>query len=136
MTAAELEQRRTAPLKHGGSSPTEIDVKAATVRRRFLTQNALRVSDLDALGRARLDGWARPQAKAELLDRYFAEHGLLDESGIPRPAAAIYFTALNSARLALTKLEEHLRTRVRPPEADLDAHLTTTYTEEDDADST
>jgi hypothetical protein len=135
MTAAELEQRRNAPLKHGATSPTEIDVKAATVRRRFLTQNALRVSDLDALGRARLDGWARPQAKAELLDRYFAEHGLLDEGGIPRPAAAIYFPALNSARLALTKLEEHLRATVRAPGADLDAYLATTYTEEVNADN-
>ncbi len=132
MTTAELEQRRTAPLKHGAASPTEIAVKATNVRRRFLTRKGLKVSDLDAIGMARLDNWTRAQSKAELLDRYFAQRGFLDEGGIPQPATAIYFTALNSARLALTKLEEHLRSTVRPPGADLDAYLATTYSEESD----
>jgi hypothetical protein len=134
LTQTELEQRQAAALKHGATSPTEIAVKTTNVRRRFLTRKGLRVGDLDAVGVARLDGWARAQAKAELLDRYFAAHGLLDEQGAPRPAAAIYFTALNSTRLALNKLEDHLRTRVRTPTADLEAYLATTYSEESDGD--
>jgi hypothetical protein len=114
-TSAELEQRQNAAVKHGVTSPNEnrrqSDHSSATVSE----QNALRVGDLDAIGRARLDGWARAQAKCELLDRYFSEHGLFNDKGEPRPAAAIYFTALNSARLALTKLEEHLHSRIPRP---------------------
>jgi hypothetical protein len=47
----------------------------------------------------------------ELLDRHFAERGLLDEAGEPRAATKVYFTALNSARLALVRLEENLSKR-------------------------
>src|SRR5690349_20904745 len=90
LTPAELDQRQNAAVKHGATSPTKIDVRTVTVRRRFLTRKGLRVGDLDAVGVARLNGWARAQAKCELLDRYFSEHGLLNEKGEPQPAAAIY----------------------------------------------
>jgi hypothetical protein len=55
------------------------------------------------------------QAKVELLDIYFAEHGFLGEGGNPRNAARVYFTALNSARLAATRLSERLQARDGDP---------------------
>jgi hypothetical protein len=47
----------------------------------------------------------------ELLDTYAETHGFLDEEGHPPGWAAFYFAALNSTRLTLVKLAEHLRTR-------------------------
>ncbi|MDQ3859029.1 MAG: hypothetical protein M3327_11385 [Actinomycetota bacterium] len=96
-------------VTHGVHSERQIVPRAASQKRRFLRQIGLRQADLDGIGVALLDNWARAQAKVEILDRYFAEHGLLDGRGKPRAAAAIYFTALNSARLSATRLAEHLR---------------------------
>jgi hypothetical protein len=71
----------------------------------------LRVGDLDGIGAALLDNYSRAQAKVALLDTYFVEHGFLKEDGEPNGAAKTYFTALNSARLAATRLSDHLRQR-------------------------
>lgn len=64
---------------------------------------------MDSVGRAYLDQWARAQAKVELLDEWFAEHGFLDDNGEPVGGAKVYFVALNAARLNLARFEEHLR---------------------------
>jgi hypothetical protein len=76
-----------------------------------LNRIGLRASDLDGVGAALLDNWSRAQAKVEILDWHFEQVGLLDESGEPRGATRIYFTALNSARLSAVRLSEHLKTR-------------------------
>jgi hypothetical protein len=78
-----------------------------------------------------LDNWARAQAKVDLLDRHFAERGFLDQAGEPVSATRLYFTALNSARLALVRLNEHMRERTRTPGAALAEYLEATYSEED-----
>jgi hypothetical protein len=84
----EFEKENAAALRHGSHSPAQIGPVARAQRRRFLRQAGLRAADLDGLGLALLDNWARAQAKVELLDRYFAAAGFLDAAGEPRPAAA------------------------------------------------
>jgi hypothetical protein len=98
-------------LKHGANSEGRIRPAARAQRRRFLRQTGLRASDLEGLGLALLDNWARAQAKVVLLDAYFDRAGFLDAEGEPVPATRIYFTALNTARLALVRLNEHLKAR-------------------------
>lgn len=109
LSPAEHNQRQTAALKHGASSELQLKRVGTIQKRRLLRQVGLRQSDLSGIGYALLDNWARAQSKVELLDSYAAEHGFLDEDGAPREFVRVYFTALNSARLALTKLEEYLR---------------------------
>jgi hypothetical protein len=101
-----------AAVRHGATSERQIRPAAKAQRRRFLRQNGLRAGDLDGIGRGLLDNWARAQAKVELLDAYFERHGFLDARGKPRGGVQVYFTALNSARLALARLDEHLGRRV------------------------
>jgi hypothetical protein len=98
LSLAELEQRRTAPLKHGAYSANQIRSRARAHRRRFLRQGGLRASDLDAVAAAYLDGWARALGKVDLFDADQNRNGELRE----------YFAALNSARLWLAKLEARL----------------------------
>jgi hypothetical protein len=62
-----------------------------------------------------LDLWARSMAKVSLYDDYADEHGWLDEDGNERGFVRTYFAALNSCRLALAKLEDHLRSRGAEP---------------------
>ena len=96
--------------------------EAQLAQRRLLRQTGLRVSDLDGLGLAYLDAWARAQAKVELLDRWADEHGFLDEDGNLPPWHTFYLAAVNSARLSLAKLEDHLRDVAGPdPLAALEA---------------
>jgi hypothetical protein len=98
-------------LRHGGRSQVQIKRVARTQKRRLLRQIGLRAGDLDGVALGLLDNWARAQAKVELLDLWFAEHGLIDEQGEPRAPTKIYFVAINSARLALVRLADHLKTR-------------------------
>lgn len=102
---------------HGAYSPARITPAARAQKRRFLARNGLRASELDAITAALLDNWARAAAKVALMDSFFAEHGFLDEKGEPRPAAKVYFLALNSARHALVRLEANIDVRHRQPPA-------------------
>jgi hypothetical protein len=61
----------------------------------------------------------------------FAEVGFLDEDGEPRPAAKVDFVAVNSARLALARLDDNLVDRNREKGAALRAHLAEHYGSED-----
>jgi hypothetical protein len=114
-------------LKHGAHSARQISPRAARQKRRLLRQIGLRAGDLDSVGRGYLDCWARAQAKVELLDDWFAEHGFLDEGGEPVGGARIYFTAVNSARLSLDRFERHLRARSRDAASELTAYLEQNY---------
>jgi hypothetical protein len=71
----------------------------------------LKASDMDGVGLALLDNWSRSQSKVHLMDLFFEDHGFLNEDGEPNAAARCYFTALNSTRLAATRLSEHLKAR-------------------------
>ena len=75
---------------------------------------------LDPIGRAYLDQFCRLTAKVDLIDAYVAEHGLLHEDGEPQPALKLYGTLMNSARLALYRLEAHLEQASRDPQPDPD----------------
>src|SRR5450759_1459246 len=99
---------KTAPAKTGARSPAIVAQHARAEKRRFLRQTGMRIGDLDGVALAYLDAWARAAAKVRLMDAWAQEHGFLDSDGNPPPFATIYFTALNSARLALSRLEAHL----------------------------
>lgn len=96
---------------HGARSEARVSARATVQKRRLLRQVGLRMSDLDGLGQALLDSWARAQSKVELMDEWSSEHGWLDEKGNAPGFVATYFAALNSARLALGKLGEYLKER-------------------------
>lgn len=104
----------SAARKHGANSPAQIVRVARGQKRRLLRQIGLRAADLDGVALALLDNWSRAQSKVELLDRWLAEHGVVQEDGEPTPPMKIYFTALNCSRLAATRLAEHLRERHDP----------------------
>jgi hypothetical protein len=108
----------SANLKHGARSTGETRRVARVQKRRLLRQAGLRASDLDGLGLAYLDTWARAAAKVELLDKWAAEHGFVDEEGNLPPWHTFYLAALNSARLALGKFEDHLKVTVGPDPLD------------------
>lgn len=98
-------------VKSGAHSEPTVKRVATVQKRRLLRQVGLRAGDLDGLGAAYLDSWARAQSKVELLDAWFAERGFLQEDGSPAPGVIVYFTAVNSAARTLAKLEAHLRAR-------------------------
>jgi hypothetical protein len=124
-----FELANRAAEKHGATSPRQIGTEAANQKRRVLRQIGLRANQLDGIGKALLDNYARAQAKVVLLDNYFEREGLLTAKGSPRAATKIYFTAINSARLALVRLNEHLKERHADPRRELDAYLEATYRE-------
>jgi hypothetical protein len=127
LTDRAREQRRDAATTHGAHSERQIVRRAASEKRRLLRQIGLRAKDLEGLGLALLDNWARCQSKVALLDDHFASVGFLDGEGEPVPATRIYFTAVNSARLALQRLEDHLRSRQRDDAGELARYLAATY---------
>jgi hypothetical protein len=98
-------------VRHGATSEARIRPVAANHRRRVLRQLRLSARDLDSVGRGYLDLYVRAVAKVELLDRFFEANGFLDEKGEPRGGVKVYFVAVNSSRLALARLEEHVRQR-------------------------
>jgi hypothetical protein len=108
ITEAVVRQRREAATTHGGQSEYQIRSKARAHRRRLMRQMNLRIGDLDGIALGYLDGWARAQAVVDILGEHFSERGLIDAEGNPLPSLRVYFTGLNSARLALNRLAEHL----------------------------
>ena len=105
----------TTAVTHGASAESQIRPAARSQKRRLLRQIGLAASDpMESAGRCS-DNWARAQAKVELCDRYFAERGFLDADGEPVAGTKVYFVAVNSARLALVRLREHLEARHASP---------------------
>ena len=104
-----FEAGNAAALHHGARSERQIRPRAATHRRRVLRQLRLRASEVDPIGRGYLDAYCRLRSKIDLLDLYLEEHGLLLPSGEPQPCLKLYASLHNSARLALGRLEDHLR---------------------------
>lgn len=121
--APPFEPGNEAALKHGARSDKRVSPRAATHKRRVLRQIGLRASDLDGIALGYLDGFSRAQAKIELLDAYADEHGFIDRRGKPRGFVAVYVSLLNTARLALSKLDEHLKKRDDPRVPSLEQYL-------------
>src|SRR5205085_9994201 len=92
-------------------SEPQVRRMATVQKRRMLRQIGLRMHDLDAVALGYLDLWARAQSKVELYDGWAAEHGYLTAAGESPPWVKEYFAAINSARLALGKLADHLKAR-------------------------
>jgi hypothetical protein len=100
-----------ASTRHGAGSDAQIRPVARAQKRRLLRQAGLRIRDFDGVGMALLDGWARAQAKVELCDRWYEQHGFLNARGEPQGPSKVYVSLLNSARLSAVRLGEHLRER-------------------------
>lgn len=111
---AHVEARFNA-TRHGATSSRQIVPRAARQKRRLLRQIGLRARDIDPVARGYLDLYCRAVAKVELLDDYFDEHGLLKADGEPQPATKFYVAVGNTARLALARLEDHLRAQGAAP---------------------
>jgi hypothetical protein len=65
------------------------------------------------------------------MDEYAERHGWLDEKGEPRGFGRLYVSLLNAERLALAKLEDHVRARDRDAGAALREYLDAEYAEDD-----
>ena len=126
ITPAVIEQRSKASLTHGCTSERQIRPLARAQKRRLMRQLGMKMGDLDGVSNALLDNWARAQGKVVLMDEYFQARGFIREDGEVESASKVYFTALNSARLALTRFGEYMKTR-RPVEDALDDYIDSTY---------
>jgi hypothetical protein len=121
--APPFEPDNEAAVRHGAHSDKRVSPRAATHKRRVLRQIGLRASDLDGIALGYLDGFSRAQAKIELLDAYADANGFIDRRGKPRGFAAVYVSLLNSARLSLSRLDEHLKKRGDPRVPSLEQYL-------------
>ena len=128
ISPAVIEQRSRASLKHGGQSERQNRPVARAQKRRLMRQLGMKIGDLDGVANGLLDNWSRAQAKVTIMDEHFAVHGFIKD-GEPVPATKIYFVALNSARLALTRFGEHMKTR-RPSSDELNDYIDAEYTDD------
>lgn len=110
-------------VRHGATSSRHFAPLARNHRRRVLRQLGLSLRDLSPLARGYLDLYCRTAAKIDLLDAYYAEHGLLQEGGMPQPSVAFYTSLVNSSRLALGRLEDAVKALRRSPGDELAAYL-------------
>jgi hypothetical protein len=81
-----------------------------------LARKGALASELSPEQLAYLETWARAMAKAELIDRHIAEHGLFRENGELQPAMTLFLTLLHMAVVAEGKPCE----QDRPGGQDLD----------------
>ena len=81
--------------------------------------------DLDGIALGLIDNWARAQSKVSILDQFFSEPGLVREGEVD-PALRVYFTGVNSARMALGRLAEHLA-KIGGPADELGEYIDATY---------
>jgi hypothetical protein len=110
-------------LRHGARSERQIGPRATREKRRILRQIGLRLSELDGVGEALVHNWARASAALALMDEFAAEKGWLTPSGQPKGFARLYVSMLNSERLALKAMQEHIRVRMRDPTRELHEYL-------------
>jgi hypothetical protein len=96
-------------LKHGTRSEAQIRPVTRTHRRRILRQLGLSPKELDPIAKGYLDLYCRLTAKIDLADDYLARNGVLGPGGEPAAVLKVYTSWVNAARLALGRLEDHLR---------------------------
>ena len=73
-----------------------------------MRQTDLKIGDLDGISLAFVDGWARAHAVVTILTEHYTEHGLFRADGEVDPSLRTFFTGINSCRLQLQRLAEHL----------------------------
>lgn len=115
---------------HGAYSMTKSDGiarRARNEKRRILDRLQLRQRDLDPIGVSYLDHYAKLRARIDAIDAYVDEHGLVRADGEPQPVMRLYVALQNSARLALGRLEGHLKARAPEPGEALRAYLDHAY---------
>jgi len=98
-------------LKHGGQSArlTEATAQEITVTLTASLTEAVAADSLDPITVELVRLYAAARAPVENFNRWAAENGYLTPGGKPHPFLKVYFTAINSARLALRDLRDHLR---------------------------
>lgn len=127
ITPAVIEQRRNAATRHGLRSEYKLRATAKNQKRTILRKLGVAARDLDAVSAIYVDVMARGLAKAQLLDTYYAEHGIVREDGQGEPTLSIYLSALNLVRLTAGRLSEHLSRRGGLPTESLDSYIDQTY---------
>jgi hypothetical protein len=68
----------------------------------------MRIGDLDGISLAFVDGWARSHAVVTILTEHYTQNGLFRPDGEVDPSVRTFFTGINSSRLQLQRLAEHL----------------------------
>jgi hypothetical protein len=74
-----------------------------------------------------LANWSRTSAALRLLDEHAAAHGWFTDEGELRGFARFYTSLLNSERLALRALADHVRATSRDAAAALRAYVETNH---------
>jgi hypothetical protein len=103
-------------VTHGAYSEGRSNQRAKTLANWWRNRSGIRAGELTGTQAALLRQWSTTTAKAELIDAYIAEHGLMRADGTPQPAMQLYVALVNSARHALTKLQQSLGNRPRRDE--------------------
>jgi hypothetical protein len=98
LSPAELAQRRTAALKHGGYSDRLIRAKARGHKRRVLRSLRIKASDLDPLANEALNIYAQGRAKLDLVN-----------AADPERSDKFYWWAYNATGRAWERFERRLR---------------------------
>jgi hypothetical protein len=126
ITTAVVQQRTEAATRHGATSKSRIRAVARAHKRRFLRQSGLRIADLDGIALGLIENWARAESKVSILDEFYAERGLV-HGGEVDPSLRTYFTGVNSARAALSKLADYLKDSDASRGETLEAYVEATY---------
>jgi hypothetical protein len=105
------DESRVALVTHGARSEPTVKRRAVNKKRTLLRQLDLRQQDLDGIGRALLNDWAKAAAIVELYFDWADEHGWLDEDGTPPAFTATFLASVNTSQLTLMRLAEHLKAR-------------------------
>lgn len=91
-----------AGLRHGGYSPRKVDELT-----RSIVESLAGVADYlerEPAFAASVWGWARAEARLQLVSEWLDENGLLDAKGRPRPAAALVVKLERQAQEARDRL--------------------------------
>ena len=68
----------------------------------------MKIGDPDGISLAFVDGWARSHAVVTILTEHYTQNGLFRADGEVDPSLRTFFTGINSSRLQLQRLAEHL----------------------------
>jgi hypothetical protein len=101
---------------HALTTDDQIRPAARNQKRRLLRQIGTRASDLDPVAKGYVNLLARVLAKIDVADDYVERHGMLRADGEPQPVMKLYVSLVNSARLTMARLEDHLRAHGDDPD--------------------
>ncbi len=104
LTAAQVQQRRRAPLKHAAQSSTVLAPMVVSIKKGLLARMGIRQRDLSWAGREVLDTYCRAKAKVVAVDRWLETHPMIAPNGEPAAVLKVYFVALNASVRALETL--------------------------------